>query len=703
MKIRLIILVLVLLIPTLALHAQTGTPQIQEFYALVSPDLEYVYFDLFGMQAGTTIYLYTESDEFDTWLAICDIDCEEVYIENDDISADNLNSALQYTFPADGDYSVVVTDCSRSDVTGVFRLVLGFNAPNVLTGDAYPNGASIAVPYEPTYTELTTASVTADAQIQQFYGAVDPETEYAYYDIFGARAGQTIYLYAESEEIDTYLVICDIECVEVFAENDDIADNNVNSALQYTFPSDGDYSIAVTDCCSSEVTGTFRLVLGYNAPEVLTGNATPNGAEIAQEYEYNRVTAGGAERTDLVTCENATLTERPQLSGPELTVGTDNFLIHYTLEGEDSTTDEFVAEVLRFVEVMMDSETSQLGWPAPPRDCGEGGDLRFDFYLEEILSEGDILGYAEPGNVVGDNPNSSYPETWAAYSFMTIDNDFRGVESPLSVMRATLAHEFHHSIQFGYDIADAFSWYYESTASWIETQVSAADEDATGYTEAVFYAPDLCIGTLNEETGVRIYGEWLLIDSIAQDFGDSSIIRLWEYVADYEGMDGYYTFLDSLGTTPQDVLRRYAVRNLLRDYALGSTFPAAVNIESIVNGTGTLVPEISGVQEMSADYLLIRRKGQYTFGINNPNLNVVVVGIDHSMGQAQVFDLGQGGTVNTAVFDNAYVIILNNAQHYDVNACTETDWSLTVNDGSGSAPTAPNGEVFKIVNFIPAG
>ena len=357
--------------------------------------------------------------------------------------------------------------------------------------------------------------------------------------------------------------------------------------------------------------------------------------------------------------------------------------------------------MLDFVETVLEVQTQELGWPLPPSDCGEGGDTRFDFYLIEILDEG-ILGYAQPENIVGDNPNSDEVETWAGYSFLAIDNDFQGVSPPLSVMRATVAHEFHHGIQFGYDVADPFNWYYEATASWIEIKTSPADEDATNYTPAVFRQPDLCIGTLDEDTGVRVYGEWLLIDSMAQDYGNDGIRRIWEYMIDLDGMDSLYAFLDEMGSSPQEAVQRYAVRNLLLSYELGSSLPETVSVEATINEPGVVTPD-DGVQELSYDYVLIRRRGIYTFSIDRSNLSIIVVGIDRGSGEAQVFDLGQSGTVDTTVFSNAYVIILNNDEHSDPNRCNFTDWELTVSDGSNDSQTPSTGEIFDARNFIPAG
>lgn len=262
-------------------------PQIQEFYAQISPDTPNSYFDLYGMEAGQTVYLYAESEAFDPLVAICDIECEEILARNDDAFEGNSNSALEYTFPEDGDYSVVVTDCCDEAAEGVFRLQISLNAPEVLEGTALATGAEIAIPYEPTFIDMSREFTTTE-QVQEFIGAVSPATPFLYYDLFDIPAGQTIYLYLESEAIDPRLVICDINCDEVIAENDDLASDNFNSALEYTFEADGDYSIAVSDCCNRETAeGDFRLLVGYDAPAVLTGEAVPNGAEIAIPYKAN--------------------------------------------------------------------------------------------------------------------------------------------------------------------------------------------------------------------------------------------------------------------------------------------------------------------------------------------------------------------------------------------------------------------------------
>ncbi|MCB9456868.1 MAG: hypothetical protein H6671_12855 [Anaerolineaceae bacterium] len=685
--------------------AMTGREQIQSFNGVVSAESRVAYFDLFDMVGGQTLYIYAGSTEIDPYLAVCDIECQEIMAEDDD-SGGQYNAALAFTFPADGDYSIAVYDCCDESAAGSFNLLVGYDAPILLSGGGSDTGAQIAVPYNPAPETVSPGDFGPnDRQVQEFTGAVSPEQEFNFYDLFGLRAGETVYIYAESNEFDTMIVVGDIDFNEELARNDDIAEgSNVNSALAFVVPADGDYSIAITDCCRSDVSGGFRMVIGLNAPDVLEGTARSNGAEIALVYRGENATVGDYDRTPPATCDQQQAQERPVLSGPEFTRETQNFIIHYTDSGRDGVTEDYVSAVQTTMEQVLQIETQQMGWPLPPSDCGEGGDTRFDVYLMETLSDG-IMGYAQPGGMVGDNPNSTYVETWAAYSFLVLDNDFNGHPTPRPAMRVTAAHEFHHGVQFGYDLNDAVNWVYEATATWMETQTFMNDEDATPYVADLFEYPDLCIGSTPDDPdySTRIYAEWLLIDNIARDYGVESIKRMWEDFADYEGMEAFYTFLSRIGTTPQDVAMRFAIRNLLLDYDLAAKFRGRVRLEGKINGPGVVAPRSTGVEELGADYLQVSTPGTYTFAIDRPNLRLVVVGIDQTSGTAQVFDLGQSGSVDTTPYSQTYVIILNTSQHADPESCTMTNWSLNVLSGKGAPLATPLPEVFNASRFVPGG
>lgn len=700
-------IVLILLSSFTAIAQSNDDAQVQEFFSRIDEDNSIIYFDLFNMDEGTTIYIYAESYDFDTLVGVCDISCEEVYASNDDYNyPKTTNSALEYTFEDDGDYSIYIWDCCDEEAEGVFRILIGLETPEVLDGDIFPTGDPFAVTYQPTYIDLSEIEYDEDdEQAQQFYGSVDEDNPVVYYEIEDAKAGDVLYLYAESNEIDTAIGICHEDCDELLEVADDISANNRNSALEYKFEEDGDYRIIIADCCDEESEGRFRLLIG-TSEAILDNDILPNGAQLATLYEPPRtLVQNNIDRNEEIineNCEDVDLSERPELSGDEETRETANFIIHYTYDGDDETDDDFVDEVADFVEFVLDVQVNDLGWPAPPRDCGEGGDSRYDFYLINILDEDTILGYASPEEVVGDNPETDIEEEWAAYGYMVIDNDYDGVPSPLVVMRATVSHEFHHLIQFGYDIGEPARWLYEATSSWIETKTSITEQDVTDYTLSVFDEPNLCIGTSEDRRGLRVYGDWLVIDSIAQDFGDDSILRLWEIAVDEEGMDVFYDFIDELDTTPEDVLRRFAIRNLLFDYELGDEFPNTVDVEEVIEDFETYDSGRDGIEEMAVQYLFIRESDTYTFELDNDELTMVVVGINPDDDEVHIYDIGTEGTVDTDPYDYAYIIVMNTNEHDDPDDCEEEDWEIEVRDGSRDDLAEPNDETFNVENFDPA-
>jgi len=674
--------------------AQEGEPAVQQIRGTLTEEI--AFYDLFGLQAGDVLYIYLQSNDFDPLLVVGNLDFSEEFARDDD-SGGGLNAAIEFVVPEDGDYSVAITDCC-DDVRGDYRLLLGYNEPDILVGDAPSTGAEIAVFFEGEDGGTSTAS-SDENPVQEVSGGVSPETEFVFYDLFGMEAGQTLYLYAESDEFDTLIALGNLEFTEELARDDD-SGGGTNSALEFTIPEDGDYSIAITDCCSSDAEGSFRLLISIDELAVLTGEAEPNGGQIVVAFAGQDALAGTADRTDITDCSE--LQERPELSGTMQTRETENFVIHYTMEGVDGTTESFVDAVQQTLEQMLVLQTVDLGFPLPPRDCGEGGDDRFDVYLQEVLNEG-FMGYASPGGLVGDNPNTDSAENWAAYSYLVIDNDFNGYSPPLSGMRNTITHEFNHVIQFGYDLADPEGWIYEATATWIETVTYPEDEGATPYVEDLFTVPDLCLGSTPFEESTRIYAEWLLIDSIARDYGRESILQLWENAANTEGMPVFYEFAELLGTTPQDLVRRFAIRNLLLDYDLADRFGVRVRVEANVNGVGEVTPRKSGVQELGVDYVLVAVPGLYTFTVEQPNIALSVVGIDQSTGRAEVFNLGGSGTVDTTPYAYTYLVLLNTDQHSDTASCTDTAWSISVSDGGGAALAQPADETYDISRFVPAG
>ncbi|MBN2470983.1 MAG: hypothetical protein JXN59_09680 [Anaerolineae bacterium] len=545
---------------------------------------------------------------------------------------------------------------------------------------------------------------TGTPRIQELNGRVNDDMEVVLYDLH-VEAGHTLYLYLETTygSLDTYLGLGTSGFAQPLREDDD-SGGDYNSALEYPIRESGTYRIAATRYDSS-TWGGFRLLVGIDAPEVMQGRGQAAGQPFV-------TAAGTAAREDVPLngmginfTDCSVLEPRPTLSGRVQTIDTRFFRLHYTMTGGDAVTQDYADEVASVLDSIWKQEINEFGWPAPPQDCGEGGDSRYDVYLMDTLNEGDMLGYTDPQAILGDNPSSEGVEGWATYSYLVIENDFDGDAERNALMRATAAHEFHHAIQFGYDVNDMGGhWYYEASATWMETQVYPEEEDASPYVPDLFSTPDLCVGAIPEDDyySMRIYGEWLLIDSLAQDHGKHVIRRLWELIADYEGMESFYQLAAELHTSPQRIIQRYAIRNLLRDYALAENFGARVRVEALVAGEGDVVPRQSGVQQLGVDYVLVTQPGIYTFEIDQPNLTMTAVGVHTKTSEAHIYELGKRGTLNTAPYEYMYILLLNVDLHENSDFCITTDWVLSVTDGRQTLPTVGEPKRWPAPYFQPA-
>ncbi|MEZ4668869.1 MAG: clostripain-related cysteine peptidase [Anaerolineae bacterium] len=180
----------------------------------------------FEGRKGDQITVTLTSDQVDVYLRLGDSQ-GNLLEENDDISNTNLNSAIEYTLPSDGEY--------------------------VLAALAYDVG---------TYTlglEVQGASNTGDGQTIN-YGdtisgqALNMDTPIVY--TFSGSAGDQVSITLTSDAVDTYLVLADANG-DTITENDDVSKDNVNSYVEAVLPANGTYLIGVF----AYDPGPFDLVL----------------------------------------------------------------------------------------------------------------------------------------------------------------------------------------------------------------------------------------------------------------------------------------------------------------------------------------------------------------------------------------------------------------------------------------------------------
>lgn len=147
------------------------------------------------------------------------------------------------------------------------------------------------------------------------------------------------------------------------------------------------------------------------------------------------------------------LLSRPSLSGPEETIETEHFIIHYTQSGEDACSPSYANFVANVAEYSWYVEVDSLGWDAPPPDYGMGGDDRYDIYI--IYLSGGVMGYTQ-AEYAGPDPNQEDATSYVAISNSLSNND----------IKATVSHEFNHACQLSYSYNEGI-WWMENCATWM--------------------------------------------------------------------------------------------------------------------------------------------------------------------------------------------------------------------------------------------
>lgn len=610
--------------------AEPGT--VTEYTGFMSFELADIPYEI-DLAAGQTIIVEAEatSGDLDTIIWLEDPSGARV-AENDDRASGNLNSRFEYTATETGTYTVVMSNYGKTGGDFVLRIEVVEGGGGGDTGSEAP--APEVIDADETYT-----------------GFVDDTTRDTYTIALEANQGVIVRADATDDSLDTLLILENAAGDEV-ALNDDRDSDDLNSTLIYVAPVAGQYTIVMTNYSGTR--GDYVLTVEY---------------------------VGADEAFTLLDAS------REQLSGPMLTLDTEHFRIHYTTEGTDATTEEFARQVAETMEEVRAIQIDQLGWSAPVRDGIVGGDDRFDVYLIELLDnpERGELGSASPEFPIGDNPGTSAVEPGASASYLTLDDDYAEADGdPIALMRATAAHEHHHAVQFGYEANEPHFWYYEATASWMETITVPQDQDATGYVQEVYNYPEVCFGVHGEADpagGLLKYGSWLFIQALEDWYGVQAPIQLWENIALMDGWEPLEVLLADNGETLPGALASYHVKNLVRDYAFAPQFEDyTVWLENTIDAEGTWTFTGSGIQELAANYYEVALEpGLYAAELSgdaDDSLMLYAVGISGT--KAEVIALDRGASFDTTGYELTYLMVFNPNYDEDVAECDYQSYEIDV-------------------------
>ncbi|GLK53912.1 pre-peptidase C-terminal domain-containing protein [Maricaulis virginensis] len=564
---------------------------------------------------------YALTETLDTTLTLLDAD-GNILAQNDDRGDGSLNAQIVYQPDQAGHFTVLA---GSYDGQGQGDLVLSLALD--------PNAQ---VPFD-------FASVEGET-IAEHTGMLGADNREQSYPV-ELTAGQTVMIVADAmtDDLDTVLTLNGPDGFPV-AMNDDRGDGTLNSAIAYTAAHSGTYTLEISRYHGSDTSGEFRIVLSAVDASVV---------DTLQALNENVVT----------------------LSGPELTLETEDFIVHYTLEGGDASSARYAELVGIALQESYEAQIGRMGWAEPLRD--DNG--RYRAYVAHVDG---AMGFTKPVETVFDNPNTpDVRETLAARTAFVIDNDFLGLgkEAPAeSLLRATATHEFNHVVQFGYDAEEGLDWLYEATASWIEVATMGSDQDATDYVGTDFDTPHLCWTT---QVDGHDYAQWTLLQSMADSHGEAVVRRLWESSVTLDGFETASATLAEYGSDIPATIQRWRAQNYARAYDLAPLFSGSVAVRHTLDEPGRWMSK-GGLEELGADYLVVDLDGRFQVSLEGED-GLELIGLGRRGDEVVAIALGQTGVFDTSGFSDAALMVFNSTLPAEPGTCNGVGYSIEIEASTG--------------------
>ncbi|MCH8068369.1 MAG: T9SS type A sorting domain-containing protein [Candidatus Marinimicrobia bacterium] len=285
---------------------------------------------------------------------------------------------------------------------------------------------------------------------------------------------------------------------------------------------------------------------------------------------------------------NGTIPTLQRPNGLNLNYDSGIFRFHYTMSGLDRVDPtgsdgdgipDYINRMAEIFQTVVDTIIETYGFTPPPGDgwySNNGGDELYDIYV--MSQDNGVYGYVQPENPAnndGNNENSEVTEENAFTSYMVLRNNYEGfydvsnIYGPISELEAvqvTVAHEFFHVIQFGYDGWEAV-WLLEATATWMEDEVFDDVNDNYQYLIPWFQDPKI---SLNRDRRSHYYGSWIFFRYLSEHMGGYRTIRkIFERGVEHDSYSDDFsiqtideTLLD-IGTSFEQALVKMAVANVL--------------------------------------------------------------------------------------------------------------------------------------------
>jgi hypothetical protein len=220
-------------------------------------------------------------------------------------------------------------------------------------------------------------------------------------------------------------------------------------------------------------------------------------------------------------------------------------------------------------------QVAQYDWAAPPQTAAAANAIPGKYHVRVEPLELGLYGFVSSGGTYagtppgGDNPDTPWAEGDARGTCMVLNSDFETgfPGTAQQALDATTAHEYNHSIQFGYGALDSrepdlsFS---EGGATWMEDE---AHDDADDNYNYLYPAFTRSMGEHPVDTNSE-YAYWLTFRGLIERFGANTpggseevMQDFWEIISrnEAEMLDALRIALVGKGRTLAETYHDYAV------------------------------------------------------------------------------------------------------------------------------------------------
>ncbi|MCX7798593.1 MAG: hypothetical protein N2249_08210 [Melioribacter sp.] len=361
------------------------------------------------------------------------------------------------------------------------------------------------------------------------------------------------------------------------------------------------------------------------------------------------------------------LISRPK-TDTSIVTNSGKFRIHFNKLGIHAPQYD-LNELTKAIDSAYNYEVNILMYPPPPSDFGEGGDDKYDIYIQNLT--GGMYGYTETENSIGKDIYTSY---------IVIDNDFSDTYTKgIDGAKVAVAHELHHAIQVGnYVFRNSDQFYHELTSTSMEEFVFDSINDYYSYLPSFFRNPQKTF-SYNDGYNLAIWNIFL-----KDRFGYDIIKRSWELMRNERALNAIANAITEYGSSFKHEFAIFAQWIFFTNYrAIPNKYFKEAENYPLIKPTMTLdfVPPSTSMQistePVSSNYLVfvnntksvpdtfitIISNSDIAQGIDSPNskLNLkYILSIQSSVGFKRIID----NYYSKIECDNSFLIsesnILNN-------------------------------------------